>query len=251
MTDDELLDDLLETTTYVGAVRSWRGDPATEESEDEPGGVEKYSEDQPRDDQGQWTSGGEGSQRSLAEASVDWSELSSEDKAFYTQVGQWVLAEGGEAGDMRNVKTEAGKKFFDAVKTLPDHQGTIYRGLSLTPKEYEEVARTGVWTMKWNSSSSMEEQVAKDFAGLAAVERPARVIVLLEMEVSRGRDISPYVPEERQDEKEVVMLAGTKFDRVGKPKFESGRTRPRDADGNLVGGGSEFKFARIKLREQP
>lgn len=183
----------------------------------------EFDPNQPRDDQGQWTSGG--------------GDLTPEDHQLISNDWAWPDSSpnGMSYTRMRNPKTEEGKRTTAMLKKLPIHDGVTYRGVGLSdPKDIEKLVSAKGYELNLHSSTSTDLNTAITFADAQSVGGISGIKpIIMEMH-GRGRMINHLLPDELQNTEEVVAMAGTRY------KFES---LSREVHYGV-------EFLRIRLREQ-
>lgn len=136
---------------------------------------------------------------------------------------------GGEPelyGKMRDPDTIEGKEFQQVAEMHPEITGTFYRGLALSQADFDKLNTETDFEMTKHSSASTNKAVASNFVGggstefmddaeLAQHTAAVPVQVMLKI-IGTGRDFAE--PDSDYPEKEVVLLAGKKYKRVGKAK---------------------------------
>lgn len=139
-----------------------------------------YNEDQPRDEKGRWGSGG---------GEPATSPFTSEMNA---KLNDWVLF-GPKYAALKD-----SEDFAATLRSLPQHEGTMYRGTQMTPEELAGYKEGAVYRYEQNSSASArgddwDEKIAARFAGRpfqeASYGADKTENVVLRMEGARGANL--------------------------------------------------------------
>lgn len=154
--------------------------------------------DEARDEHGQWTSGG--------------GDLTVADKALIAGDWAWPNSNPGKGHsyeDLRDPSTASGKMMTGVLEKMPEHNGVTFRGISLErDKDVEQLVSAKGFTLREHSSSSLDKDTALMFMDSQSVGTSQPVLMELH---GRGRDITSHLPDDLQDTKEVVLLAGTRY----------------------------------------
>lgn len=130
----------------------------------------------------------------------------------------WGDGDSMEYERMRSAKTLEGKHFLKRLnEAIPDYHGIVYRGTSMQPDDFERLIRQPDFDVRFNSSSSKVEGVTYDFLQQRG---PGDTRVLLEIQLESGKDISSHLDGDWTSQEEVLIQAGTKLHRIGKPILE-------------------------------
>jgi hypothetical protein len=240
MTEDEVLNEFLETTSY-DVVPDWRALPELGEESDEddevvvlggPGSGNFGHAGRPGQIGG--SASAPFSDRGGGQVGEIVGGLTPEDKDLIA--GDWAWPDSNPSGidytSLRNPEKSEGQRMTGILKKLPVYDGVTYRGVALTdPKDIALLESAAGYELNLHSSASKDLSTAVAFADSNTFDQHAKGFVL-ELH-GRGRDINEHLPEDLQNTKEVVLMAGTKYSFVSK-RQESERN---------------FRYTRIVLRE--
>ena len=94
-----------------------------------------------------------------------------------------------------------------ALVRAPKYDGTVYRGFALRKKEYETLIKKGIYETRALGSSSLNEDVARQFANAYRNKtRPIRVILKI-----RTKESGTWLGLKTTQQEEVLLAKGSKF----------------------------------------
>ncbi len=130
----------------------------------------------------------------------------------------WTEGSRATQSKMSDPTTPEGEEFSKYLDTLPKVDGTFYRGMVVTSENFEKMKSDTSYNLTKHSSSSDNKDIAEGFLGEQSGSEDG-VLVLLKIEGS-GRKLTS-AEDDLEDEGEVVLLAGTQYERVSFEKMKS------------------------------
>jgi len=116
------------------------------------------------------------------------------------------LIDAGQGAKLSLAIRRQAYEFRTAISSAPNWKGRVFRGLSLTDKQLEQLSKVdSLMRVKAASSATPDAKVAHQY--MRAHGRRKRV--LLDLRTQTGRDVGSVFPD--QWEKEIVLPKGSKY----------------------------------------